>query len=621
MSGRRARRDRRSATAGKRAAAPGSTAVPGAAGARVWQISAALAVVTAVAYAGVLRNGFVSWDDPYYVTENPHVLAGLTWPGVAWAFASTQGANWHPITWLSHMLDAQLFGPNPAMHHAVGLLLHMLNTILLFLALVRMTGAPGRSAFVAALFAVHPLHVESVAWASERKDVLSTSFWMLTMLAYARYAERPGRGRYLVLLVAFALGLMSKAMLVTLPFVLLLVDYWPLERSKRTAWHSLVREKLPLIIMAAALSIVTFMAQRHAGAVQQLSGVPAGLRVANALISYVRYLGKAIWPSDLAALYPFPETIEPWQVAGAVSLLAAVTYVAIALRSSRPYVTVGWFWYVGTLVPVIGFVQVGYQAMADRYTYIPLIGIFMIAAWGIAELAESWPNRRAALGSLGAAAVIACVVLTRAQVDVWRTGVTLWEHAVAATRHNFIGQTNLGYELAKEGRLDEAIERYRNALETSPNYLLARQDLALALTSQRKFDAAIEEYRSALRVQPANPMLHADLGLTLADARRDSEAIAEYREALRLQPNLGLAHVRLGNAMVRQGSIDAAVGEFEDAIRLEPSSAEAHNNLGVALASRGQVDAAIREFDEALRLNPAYVDARNNLARATGRTP
>ena len=587
----------------------------------MWQLSIGLALVTAVAYAGLWQNGFVAWDDPYYVSENANVLAGLTGHGFVWAFTSNQGANWHPMTWLSHMLDAQLFGPSPAMHHAMGLVLHILNAVLLFVVLTRMTGASGRSAFVAALFAVHPVHVESVAWASERKDVLSTLFWMLTMLAYFRYSERPGHGRYLAVLVALALGLMSKAMLVTLPFVLLLLDFWPLERYKRTTWYLLIREKLPLIAMVVALSVVTFLAQRSAGAVQQLAGVPLGARVANGLLSYVRYLGKAVWPSSLAALYPFPESIEPWQVAGSILVLAAASYAAIAVRARRPYVTVGWFWYLGTLVPVIGFVQVGYQALADRYTYVPLIGIFIIIAWGVAELTEAWSARRVALGVSSAAIVLACAAMTHAQAAVWRDGVSLWQHTVDVTDRNFIARTNLGYELAKVGRLDEAVEQYKKALEISPNYVLAREDLGLALVSQRKFDAAISEYRTALRAQPMNPMLHADLGLAMANAQRDGDAITEYEEALRLQPTLALAHVRLGNALFRQGNVEVAVGHFQQAIRLEPTSAEAHNNLGVALASRGSVNEAVGEFNEALRLNPAYADARNNLARATQRAP
>ncbi|HEX8943118.1 MAG TPA: tetratricopeptide repeat protein [Gemmatimonadaceae bacterium] len=619
MSGRSARRKRsgaQAANSGRPSAAPSIVAHSIPDGNVRWWIALALAAVTVAAYAGVWRNGFVSWDDPSYVSENAHVLGGLTWRGVAWAFTNTQGANWHPVTWLSHMLDVQLFGLDPGMHHAVSLLLHILNTVLLFGVLHRMTGALGRSAFVAALFAVHPLHVESVAWAAERKDVLSTLFWMLTMAAYVAYVERPQRRRYLLLLVVFALGLMAKPMLVTLPFVLLLLDLWPLARYERTTWYVLAREKIPLIGLALALSAVTFLAQQHAGAVQQLAGVPVGLRIANALVSYVRYIGKASWPAGLAALYPFPESLEGWKVLGAVIVLAAASVLAVAARRRRPYVTVGWLWYLGTLVPVIGFVQVGYQAMADRYTYIPMIGLFIVVAWGANELLAAWPARRIILASVASATLLASVALTYAQVQVWHDGVSLWQHTVAVTRKNFIAQTNLGYELAQRGRFDEAAAEYREALRISPNYILARQNLGLALASQGKYSEAIDAYQTALRLQPANAVLRADFGLALANAQRDSDAIAQYQEALKLQPDLALAHVRLGNALVRQGNVSDAVAHYEQALRVEPSSAEAHNNLGVALASRGSLDEAVVQFSEALRLKPDYTDARNNLAKA-----
>lgn len=621
MSGRKASRKQRGAPAPKSKGpppAPSTLARSIAAGRAGW-VSLALVAVTLVAYAGVWQNGFVSWDDPYYVSENPHVLSGLTWNGVVWAFTSTQGANWHPVTWLSHMMDVQLFGPDPGMHHAVSLVLHVVNTVLLFGVLHRMTGALGRSAFVAAIFAVHPLHVESVAWAAERKDVLSTLFWMLTIAAYLAYVERPHWRRYLLLAVVFSLGLMAKPMLVTLPFVLLLLDLWPLARKQQTGWYALVREKIPLIGLALALSVVTFLAQRHAGAVQQLVGVPLGLRVANALVSYTRYIGKTVWPAGLAALYPFPESLAGWKIAGAMIVLAAASIAAIAWRSRRPYVLVGWFWYLGTLVPVIGFVQVGYQAMADRYTYIPMIGLSIIVAWGANEMLAVWPPRRAVLATAASALILASVALTRAQVQFWRDGVTLWRHTVAVTRGSFIAQTNLGYELAQRGRFAEAADQYREALRTSPNYLLARQNLGLALASQGKYADAIDQYQTALRLQPTNAVLRADFGLALANAQRDGDAIAEYQAALRLQPTLALAHVRLGNALVRQGNISDAIAHYEQALRLEPS-AETHNNLGVALASRGSLDEAVAQFSEALRLKPDYVDARNNLARASQRT-
>lgn len=580
---------------------------------------AGLTGLTLVAFAGVWRNGFVGWDDPQYVTENPHVLAGLTWSGIAWAFTGIEGANWHPITWLSHMLDVSLFGPNAGMHHAVNLVLHVLNALLLFGLLHRMTGVLGRSAFVAALFAVHPLHVESVAWAAERKDVLSTLFWMLTMLAYVAYAERPGWRRYLLVVAAFALGLLSKPMLVTLPFVLLLIDFWPLARHERTPWRSLVREKIPLFALSLAASITTFLVQRHSGAVSELVVVPIGWRVANAIVAYMRYVGKAIWPGDLAALYPFVAPLDTAFVGLAIVFLVSVSIAAFAARSRRPYLTIGWFWYLGTLVPVIGLVQVGYQSMADRYTYIPLIGLFMAAAWAAGELSVALPARRVVLPSLAAAAIVACMILTQRQVRVWRDGVVLWQHTIAVTDQNYVARTNLGYELAQRGRLAEAAVQFEEALRISPTFLPARQSLGLALAKQGKIREATEQYQAAIRLQPTNALLRADFGLALANAQRYNEAKAEYESALQLQPDLAIAHLRLANALVRTGQTVDAIAEYERALAIDPSSSEGHNNFGVALAQSGRLNEAIVQFSEALRLRPDNTDARNNLLRAGGR--
>jgi Flp pilus assembly protein TadD len=369
------------------------------------------------------------------------------------------------------------------------------------------------------------------------------------------------------------------------------------------------------------LSAVTFLAQRNAGAASQLSGVPLGLQLANALLSYVRYIGKAIWPVGLASLYPFPTAIEQWKVVAAIIVLVAASIGALAARKRHPYLTVGWFWYVGTLVPVIGFVQVGYHAMADRYTYIPYIGLFIVVAWGASELSAAWPARRVILAASALVVILASIVATNAQVRNWRDGVALWQHTVAVTDNNFIAMTNLGYELLQRDRLDEAAARFNDAMRVSPKYLLARQNLGLTLTKQKKYAEAIEQYMAALRIDPANALLHADLGLTLSNAQQDDEAIAQYNEALRLQPELSAAHLRLGNALVRKGSVADAIAHYEHALRVEPSSAEAHNNLGVALANQGSLDRAAAQFAEAVRLKPDYVDARNNLARATQRTP
>lgn len=624
MSGKRARRNRREA--GPKAPPPGSPRV--AAVSRLGErptigVAAVLAVLTLVAYTGVWRNGFVSWDDPYYLAENPNVLAGLTWHGLTWAFTSFVNANWHPVTWLSHMLDVQVFGLNAGRHHAESLMLHVANTTLLFLALDRMTGAVWRSAFVAALFGIHPLHVESVAWAAERKDVLSTLFWMLGLLAYLWYVRAPSIWRYACVALCLAMGLMAKPMVVTFPFVLLLLDFWPLARWRERSWARLAREKAALILLVVLVSVVTFAAQRSAGAVRQLGDISIGFRFENAVLSYVRYIGKLLWPSGLSALYPFPVSIDPWKFVSTFLVLSVVTLLVLRERERRPYLAFGWLWYAGTLVPVAGFVQVGYQAMADRYTYIPSIGLFVMLAWGVDELLARWPARRMALAVSSALILAACAFLTHEQVGVWRSGLTLWQHTVAATRDNFIAENSLGFELAQQRRYDEAAALYREALRLAPNYLLARQNLGLTLANAGKFAEAFEQFEVALRAHPDDAVLHADFGLALANARRDSEAIGQFRESIRLLPGLAKAHVRLGNSLVRTGNLDEAIAHYEEALRIEPEAeaAETHNNLGVALANRGRMDQAIEHFRAALRLKPDYTDASNNLARASQRSP
>lgn len=577
----------------------------------VWLIA-----VTVFSFAGVRWNSFLGWDDSLYVTRNAHVLGGITSRDVAWAFTTYTAANWHPITWLSHMLDVELFGLNSGAHHAVNVVLHVVNALLLFAVLHRMTGALGRSTFVATLFAIHPLHVESVAWLAERKDVLSTLFWMLTMAAYVAYVERPSWRRYVLVAAALALGLLSKPMLVTLPFVLLLIDFWPLARHERTSWYRLAREKIPLFVLAIAASVTTFLAQQSGGAVSRLVFVPVGWRIANAAVSYLRYVGKAMWPTELAALYPFVGPPDPMYVVLSSVALIALTIGAFMLRSRRPYLAVGWFWYVGTLVPVIGIVQVGAQSIADRYTYIPLIGLFIAAAWGITELVATSPARRVVLWSLASVVTVACVILTQRQVRVWRDGVTLWQHTISVTDRNYVARTNLGYELAERGRLDEAIVQFRGALQIVPTFAPARENLGLAFSRQGKTAEAIRQYEIVTRLQPTNAVVRAEFGLALANAHRYDEAIRQYGVALQLQPNLPIAHLWLANVLIRQGRVPDAITHYQHALALDPSSAEAHNNLGAALASEGRLREAIIQFSEALRLNPGYIDARNNLARA-----
>jgi Flp pilus assembly protein TadD len=554
------------------------------------------AIVTV--YAPVRHFGFLQWDDPDYVTDNVHVAQGLTWQGARWALTSSDAANWHPVTWLSHMLDVQLYGMNAGPQHVTSLLIHILNALLLFGLLYRMTGAWGRSMFVAGLFAVHPLHVESVAWISERKDVLSTLFWMLAMWAYVAYVRRPGLWRYLLVVLWFGLGLMAKPMLVTLPFVLLLLDVWPLRRvdlgggAGRSGLAALrrqgpgllrlLREKLPLFALAAISSVVTLLAQRHEGAIFGLEGLPLGLRLANALASYLAYIGKMLWPVRLAAFYPIPTSTPIWQASLGALVLIGVTVLAIRAGRRRAYFLVGWLWYVGTLIPVIGLVQVGNQSMADRYTYVPLIGLFLIIAWGAAELAARWRPSRLALPVAAVCVGLACAAVARAQVRYWGDGIALWEHALDVTDDNAKAQDNLGVALDHQGRFDEAVQHLVEAVRLKPDVAETHDNLGVALAHQGKLDEAVQHLVEAVRLKP------------------------DYAEA---QNNLGLA-------LMYQGKLDEAVQHLVEAVRLNPDVAEAQNNLGVALAHQGKLDEAVQHFVAALRIKPNFAGAHDNLKAA-----
>ena len=465
---------------------------------RILLLGLALTLSTLVVYWQVQGHAFVTLDDYQYVVENPHVRHGLTPQGIVWAFTTGYASNWHPLTWLSHMLDCTLYGLNPKGHHLNSLLLHLANTLLLFWVLRRMTAALWRSAFVAALFALHPLHVESVAWVAERKDLLSTLFWMMTVGAYARYVERPGLGRYLLTLLLFAFGLMAKPMLVTLPFVLLLLDYWPLGR-RHLAPLRLIREKLPFFALTTISSIITFSVQKSWGAV--ISTLPLKDRIANALVSYVTYIGKTMWPVNLACFYPHPlDTLPRWQVGGSLLLLVGISIFVIRAGRRCPYLPVGWFWYLGTLVPVIGLVQVGAQAMADRYTYIPLIGLFLITAWTAAEVGSKRSRLRMSLwvGML----LPFLAVGSWLQAQSWRTSVTLFEHALAVTRNNQIAHNNLGNILARQGRFKEASYHLSAAVRLNPNHATSQNNLGSLFMQQGRLQEAIAHLSKAVQIDP-----------------------------------------------------------------------------------------------------------------------
>jgi tetratricopeptide (TPR) repeat protein len=599
-----------------------------------------LALATLALYLPVARQGFVNYDDSDYVTENAHVQSGLQWQNVVWAFTTGHASNWHPLTWLSHMLDCQLFGLKAGPEHLVSTGFHIANTLLLFLLLRRMTGALWRSAFVAALFALHPLHVESVAWVSERKDVLSALFFLLTVGAYVRYAEilgleskaqSPGAGAprltlhasryYLVSLTLFTLGLMSKPMLVTLPFVLLLLDYWPLQRFRPSTFNPqpttcfrLVAEKAPFVLLAAASSVITFIVQRKGGAVS--TSLSVGARVANALVSYVRYIGKMLWPQNLSILYPHPGHWPAWQVIACAGLLLAVSAAVILLARRRPYLAVGWLWFCGTLVPVIGLVQVGIQSMADRYTYVPLIGLFIMLAWGIDDLVPVRPWRTRALAIGAALSLAACAFLTERQIRFWRDSEALFRHAVHVTRDNYLAYNNLGFYLSGQGRAAEAMENYRLSLKINPAYEDALNNLGYALAGQKKYADAIPLYLAALRIKPNHAEVHNNLGNALSETGKIDEAIQHYLIVLQQKPDHADAHNNLGIALAMKGKLDEAIPHFHEAIRSKPSYASAHSNLGNALAVQHKLAEAIQEYQESLRLKPEDAQAHNNLGNA-----
>ena len=650
-----------------------------------------LALSTLVLYWPVTRHEFVNYDDTDYVTQNTYVQAGLTGKSLAWAWGSEVARNWHPVTMFSHMLDCQLFGMRSSWHHLTSLLFHVANTLLLFLLLKSLTGAVWRSALVAALFAFHPLHVESVAWVAERKDVLSTFFFLLTLWAYEAYAGKsegrnpktearnPNRRPTIthrrllccgLALGLFALGLMSKPMLVTVPFVLLLLDFWPLCRmpnaQSRTTHHAsrftpqsqivnpllgLILEKLPFLTLSAASCVITFRVQQSGGAVLDVRNLPMAGRVANALMSYARYLGKMVWPEDLAALYLRKAPWPAWQVGLAAGFLLAVSVAAIRLARRRPYLAVGWFWYLGTLVPVIGLVQVGMQSLADRYTYIPLIGIFIVLAWGGWELVGFWRLATAVPATVAGLALSACMVLTRAQLPYWQNSERLFQRMITATEGNYMAHYNLGNLYSRQDKLAEAVQQYEAAISAEPNYAEAQNNLGTVLLRLGRFDEAIAHHAAAFRIKPEylycynlanayanagksgeaiaqyhqalqlNPTAsdaHHNLGLVWQAQGKSEEAMAEFRAALKLRPDYESAEHHLANRLADAGRLDEAIAHYLAVIRLDPKHAESYNGLGICYAMQGKFPEAEQQFREAVRLNPDHSGAQSNLANALG---
>jgi Tfp pilus assembly protein PilF len=547
-------------------------------------IPLALTALVAIAYAAVRHHGFVPLDDPPYVSENPHVLTGLTWDNVRWAFTTRWASYWIPFTWISYMVDVQLFGPGPGMIHVTNVLLHIANTWLLFIWLRRATGSEWRSGLVAGLFALHPLHVESVAWITERKDVLSTLFLLLALMAYTRYVRAKSARAYLAMYGWAIAGLLAKPMLVTLPPMLLLCDLWPLQRVRldnRKGWAGVITEKWPLIAIALAASVIAYITQETARVANEV--LPLGLRVSNAIVSYVIYLRQTIWPAGLVVNYSYPASIPMWEVVAAAIGLIVASFVAWRAGRARPYVATGWFWYLGTLVPVIGLVQVGLQPYADRFTYVPLIGIFVVVAWVAGDVVARWPPAKWWISAAAVVALIACTAGTLQQVQYWKDGVTLWTRAIDVTPPDQAAQQRyeLGAELYRQHRPADAIPHLMEAIRIQPSYTGAHAELGDALNAVGRTAEAQAEYEAALRLDDALPEIHNNVGAILASAGKIEQALPHFEAAVRQKPDLESAQVNLGLAFARVGRKDDAIRTLNIALQLNPSNAQAQKLLEI----------------------------------------
>ena len=627
---------------------------------KILLIGSLLVILTLILYWQVKDNDFVNYDDPCYITANQTLRKGITPEGVACAFTSCainkDTPLWHPLTWLSLMVDYRLYGLKPAGYHLTNLFLHIANTLLLFLILNRMTQAPWRSAFVAALFAVHPFHVESVAWATERKDVLSTCFGLLTVGTYLCYVERPVLWKKTLMLVFFSLGLMAKSMLVTLPFVLILLDYWPLRRfssgervivnqqvpkssgpkktGKKTSRQiparpeitnvgktshaaalgirPLLWEKVPFIILSILASIITFYFHQKTGGIATM--IPLGQRLGNAALSYASYLWKMFWPTNLAFFYPYQNPLPAGQVAASAILLLLITAGVLYLRNRKPYLLTGWFWYLGTLVPVIGIVQAGNQAMADRYTYIPLVGLFIMIAWGTYDLAHKLPQHKIVL-SLAAIAVLAALSAAAwEQIGYWNNNIVLYEHAIAATSGNYLAHHQLGVFFVDQRKIKEALPHFSEALRIKPDFALAHIGLGNALMLQGKLAEAEGQFREAIRIGPPLPETYLGMGTLMQTRGKTDEGIAYLRKALEIDPSYPRTYLLLGNLLSNQGKTDDAIAYYRKAAEFDPDYSDAaHINLGIALRSRGKIPEAMAQYREAIRINPKNINAYINL--------
>ena len=600
-----------------------------------------LGLATLFLYWPQTHHEFFNVDDPRFVSQNPQVQAGLTWPGIVWAFHSVYTENWQPLTWFSHMLDCQLFGLNAGRHHLTSLLFHIANSLLLFLWLQNLTRATWRSAFVAAFFAWHPLHVESVAWIAERKDMLSTFFWLLTLLAYTRYARKPAVAAYLLVLLLFVLGLMSKPMVVTLPCVMLLLDFWPLNRLNQRAGTetgaphagaetkppkpiarqvgALVLEKIPFFVLALSMGVVTVLAQKAGGAVATLNGLPFPIRLANTLVSYENYLAKTFWPANLSFFYPYIYHLPLAEVIGAALLLGICTGWCLVRWREQPYLLMGWLWFLGTLAPTIGLIQVCSQSMADRYMYIPSIGLFITVVWGLNDL---FTRRLAALPVLpwmiGSLALIACLAVTSIELSYWQNSITLARRAIEVTANNYVAYESLGRSFYARGQKTQAINCYEESVRIDPGFPQSQFNLGVALADAGRTSDALDHFAATVQILPNDYDVRFQLGTLLLTSGNDhlDEAVTQLSEAVRLRPDLPEAHRKLAVALAEQGKLAEALPHFAEVVRLQPDDAEGHFNYGFALLNNHQPALAADQFAAEAKLAPNDPKAHYRLAQA-----
>ncbi|MFC1857526.1 tetratricopeptide repeat protein [Thermodesulfobacteriota bacterium] len=603
-------------------------------------ICAFLIVVTATLYWQVRHHDFTLFDDPAYVTENPYVQKGLHGESVLWAFSfkHKETTYWHPLTWLSHMLDCHLFGLDAGAHHLTNLIFHIANSLLLFFMLRKATGDVWPSAFVAALFALHPMNVDTVAWVTERKNVLSTFFWMIVLLFYIHYARCPSFYRYILAFLCFVAGLMTKPMLVTLPFVLLLMDYWPLDRFgltrpssvdndgfaertgssrfRRFSVFKLILEKIPFLVVAALSVLVSLASLQGPGNITSADSVPIVLRIENALASYVKYLIKLFWPVDMAVYYPYPQSIPVWQWLGALGLLAFISIWVVRNLRQKPYLFSGWCWYLGTLVPVIGLVQASlWPAMADRFAYVPFVGIFIMLAWGVPQVFIHWRHRRFGFTVLAAAFLASLTIVAWVQVGKWASSFTLFEHALAVTDDNHVAHNNLGVALEEKGMIDKAADHFRAALAIKPDYAEAHNNLGFVLATKGRTIEAISHYSMAIRLNPYFAKAHLNLGNALLDQDRTVEAIGHYKAALSIDPAYNEALNNLGVVLILANRFHEAVRYYTYILKIIPDYAEAHYNLAIAMHTLGRIPEAAKHYKEALRHDSDHTKAQHQLER------